>query len=211
MICNRAAARLQPGRAAQHHVPRGTWCCHSSISAAACEKHLLSTTAEQRRIHGGCVSTLRAQGGVPNEIFDQIGYLFVYSFREDTATECRSLTARCVDRSICSEAEPRTFSCWHRQAPLGACAVHPEDLARPRAVSSVARQGHAPQNKRGMALSMKAASRCSMSQETANNILKSRLAMRHRKRKDQCTPIAYAVVEAVGSRRRPIHFSVSTA
>merc|ERR1712139_536484 len=109
MIRNRAAAWLQPGRAPQHHVPRGTWCCYSSISAAACEKHLLSTMAEQRRIHGGCVSTLRARSRVPNEIFDQIGYLFVYSFREDTATECRSLTARCVDRSICSEAEPAPF------------------------------------------------------------------------------------------------------
>jgi len=154
--------------AVRHHVLRGAWCCYrdcGSIRAAACAKQLLRATAEQRRIQGGSVPTHRAfLVCSKGKFLTRFGSYFVHSHREDIATDCVSRAARCVDLSIRSEAEPRTFSCWHRQAPLGACAAYLEHLARPLAVSSVAYQGDAPQNTRGTALSRDAASECSLPQ-----------------------------------------------
>merc|ERR1712167_564051 len=147
--------------AVRHHVLRGAWCCYRDCG------HPRSRVCEAAASRNGraaaypgwqCSNTPGISSKLQRKVLTRFGSYFVHSHREDIATDCVTRAARCVDLSIRSEAEPRTFSCWHRQAPLGACAAYVEHLARPLAVSSVAYQGDAPQNTRGTALSRDAAS-----------------------------------------------------
>jgi len=90
---------------------------------AFAQPHVRSRCLAQRRSNDARVVTVLQDNGHEREC--QIRILTILFFLiEDTATDCVRRLKRCVDRSIGSEAEPRTFSFWHRQAsPRSLCRI----------------------------------------------------------------------------------------
>lgn len=108
----------------------------------------------------------------------------------DTSQPTACSAARRNDRSKGSEAELRNFFIFAWTSILTELVPNSfENLARPRAVSSVARVKHAPQNTRGTALSIVARGECSMPQGTAFNILKTGSRCDIREHNNLCPPM----------------------